>query len=427
MRLSSLHQKIPAGDIHQKMLMMLKQVRLDAAEEILEKLPFQLSGGQCQRVMIAMALVHRPKLLIADEPTTALDVNLQAEILNLLLSLKKEIGMACLFITHNLDIMRNIAERIAVIDQGKIIEQGKAFDILQNPKTKLTKSLLAAIPQPLNQTLPADAEAAKPILTVKDFYIHYPKPTALWDRIRQNPQNSFTACDNINFTLKPSETLGIVGQSGCGKSSLARGLMRLIQGDGIVRFDNHDLMTLSPKQLRPLRQNFQIIFQNPLASLNPKMQIGDIVAEGLDIFKLTQSKSERTEKIIHALSEVNLAPDMQSYFPYQLSGGQCQRVAIARTSALKPKIMILDEPTSSLDAGNQAQIIALLKELQAKHRMSYLFISHDIKLVRSLAHHVMVMHQGKIIEYEATESLFQNPQKAETQKLIDAAYLKFAR
>ena len=249
----------------------------------------------------------------------------------------------------------------------------------------------------------------------------------MWDRIRQHPPNSFIACDDINFTLKPSETLGIVGQSGCGKSSLARGLMRLIPANGVVHFNNHNLMTLSPKQLRPLRQDFQIIFQNPLASLNPKMQIGDIVAEGLDIFKLTQSKQERAKKIIHALSEVNLAPDMKDRFPYQLSGGQCQRVAIARILALKPRIMILDEPTSSLDAGNQAQIIALLKKLQAKHRMSYLFISHDIKLVRSLAHHVMVMNQGKIIEYEATEALFQNPQKAETQKLIDAAYLKFAR
>ncbi len=416
----SLHRDLSRKDLEIEISYWLKKVSL---EEIhLPKLPYQLSGGQCQRTMIAMALSNRPQLLIADEPTTALDVSLQAQILNLLHNLQQEMGMACLFITHNFDIMHKIANHIAVMHQGEIIEQGKY--VLTKPQQPYTKLLLSSRLQPRKETTQKTGpKNLEPLLQIKNLSVKYHPPTSIFQKIFRKTSPACLACDQLNFSLQPGACLGIVGQSGSGKSSLAKALLRLIPAQGDIIFAGNNLAKITEAELKPYRRDLQIIFQQPATALSPRMKIGDIIGEGLDIHKLTKNRSQRYRKIIAAMETVNLNPELYHHYAYQLSGGQNQRVAIARILILQPKLLILDEPTASLDLYHQAQILTLLGDLQTQQQLSYIFISHDIKIIRAIAHHVLVMHQGKIIESGDTETVFNAPKTDYTQQLINAAYL----
>ena len=409
-----LHQRITGAKARTRILELLEKVGIDNPETRLEAYPHQLSGGQRQRVMIAMALANKPDLLIADEPTTALDVTIQAQILELLADLQRREGMGMLFITHDLNIVRRIADRVCVMKDGEMVESGLTSDIFNNPKHKYTRKLLAAGTEGQPAPRPDDA---KTVLSAKDLQIWFPIKRGILRRT----VGHIKAVNQASFTIHEGETLGIVGESGSGKTTVALAVLRLISSKGEIQFQGHNIAGLRNAQMRPLRKDIQIVFQDPFGSLSPRMTVEQIVAEGLGVHEIETGQNTR-QLVVDILHEVGLEPDMMERYPHEFSGGQRQRIAIARAMILRPKLLVLDEPTSALDMTVQAQIVDLLRDLQAKHRLAYLFISHDLKVVRALSHKVLVMKDGDIVEAGDVQQVFQDPQTQYTRELMAAAY-----
>jgi microcin C transport system ATP-binding protein len=410
-----LHQDVKGAAARTKTLELLNQVGIREAEKRLGAYPHQLSGGQRQRVMIAMALANRPELLIADEPTTALDVTVQAQILELLKSLKDQHGMSMLFITHDLGIVRKIADRVCVMTKGKIVEAGPTAEIFANPQHAYTRHLLAAEPK----GEPPTSDASKPIVVeAKDMKVWFPIKAGLLRRVVDHVK----AVDGVDLTLRAGQTLGVVGESGSGKTTLGLALTRLISSQGRIAFVGKDIDAYSFREMRPLRNRMQIVFQDPYGSLSPRMSVADIVGEGLKIHEKALSDEERDSRVAAALQEVGLDPATRWRYPHEFSGGQRQRIAIARAMVLKPQFVMLDEPTSALDMSVQAQVVDLLRDLQRKHNLAYLFISHDLKVVRALANEVIVMRMGKVVEQGPAERIFHAPAEDYTKALMAAAF-----
>lgn len=377
--------------------------------------PHELSGGQRQRVMIAMALANEPDLLIADEPTTALDVTIQAQILALLKDLQKRFGMALLLITHDLTIVRRVADRVCVMCQGELVEQAATRGLFTVPRHAYTKMLLASEPKGQAQPVAPDAPI---VLDAAQVQVHFPIRKGFLRRT----VDVVRAVDDISLRVKAGETLGIVGESGSGKTTLGLALLRLQESKGQIIFNGTDLSPLSRKAMRSYRREIQMVFQDPYGSLSPRMTVGDIIAEGADIHGLFSSAEQRTQAIDEALREVGLDPAMRTRYPHEFSGGQRQRIAIARALILKPRLIVLDEPTSALDMSVQAQIVDLLHTLQAKYALAYIFISHDLRVVKALANDVLVMKAGRVVEYSPTSDLFAAPQTDYTRALLAAAF-----
>ena len=409
-----LHKGLGRDAARRRTLELLDQVGIPEAAKRLDAYPHQLSGGQRQRVMIAMALANEPDLLIADEPTTALDVTIQAQILKLLKALQARYGMALLFITHDLGIVRKVADRVCVMTKGEIVEQGPVAQVFDHPQHAYTKHLLSAEPK----GRPAAADPAAPeILRLDDLKVHFPIKRGLLRRT----VGYVKAVDGVSIALKEGHTIGLVGESGSGKTTLGLALLRLEKSQGGIQFDKQDLQALTQRELRPLRRQMQIVFQDPFSSLSPRMSVGEIVGEGLEVHRIG-SDAERTQMIDAALHEVGLDPSTRERYPHEFSGGQRQRIAIARALVLKPRFMVLDEPTSALDMSVQAQIVDLLRDLQTRHKLAYLFISHDLKVVRALADEVVVLRDGKVVERGTAQQVFAAPQTPYTKALIAAAF-----
>ncbi len=409
-----LHRPLTPRQARDRVVELLTLVGMENATGRLKDLPHQFSGGQRQRIMIAMALANEPDLLIADEPTTALDVTVQAQILQLLKDLQNELGMALLLITHDLGIVRKMADKVCVMTDGEIVEQGPTGPLFDNPQHAYTQHLLAAEPK----GKPDDDRAEQaPILTGEDIKVWYPIKGGVFRRVIDHVK----AVDGISVSLQPGRTLGIVGESGSGKSTLGRALLRLEKSKGAIAFEDKPLQGLGFKELRPLRSDMQMVFQDPFGSLSPRMSVGQIVGEGLEVHAPQMSREERDATIAEALTEVGLDPEARHRYPHEFSGGQRQRISIARALVLKPKVMVLDEPTSALDMSVQAQIVDLLRDLQKKHNLAYLFISHDLKVVRALSHDIIVMKNGKVVEAGPADQVFDTPQEPYTQALLAAA------
>ncbi|MFQ3622579.1 MAG: ABC transporter ATP-binding protein, partial [Acetobacteraceae bacterium] len=387
----------------------------DAASR-LNAYPHQLSGGQRQRVMIAMALANQPKLLIADEPTTALDVTIQAQILTLLADLKSRLRMALLLISHDLAIVRRYADRVCVMHRGRIVEQGPVAEVFGAPRAEYTRMLLAA--QPRGAPAPVAADAPE-VMDGRDVKVHF----AIRRGLLRRTVGYVKACDGVSVRVREGETVGLVGESGSGKSTMGLALLRLVpEAVGAVRFEGRDIAALDRRALRPLRRRMQIVFQDPFGSLSPRMSIGEIVGEGLAVHQPGLAAAERQSIVAQALTEVGLDPAWIDRYPHEFSGGQRQRIAIARALVLKPRFVVLDEPTSALDMSVQAQIVELLRDLQARHRLAYLFISHDLKVVRALAHHVVVLKDGRVVEQGPAQSVLDSPREPYTRALMAAAF-----
>ncbi len=410
-----LHKGMNKTAARDRTLELLELVGIRDAEQRLTAYPHELSGGQRQRVMIAMALANEPDLLIADEPTTALDVTIQAQILKLLKELQQKLGMAMLLITHDLGIVRKMADEICVMTQGEIVEAGPPDAIFETPQHAYTRKLLAA--EPKGDPLPADLTAPV-IMSGDDIKVHFPIKKGLFKRT----VDYIRAVDGISVSVRAGHTIGVVGESGSGKTTLGMALLRLIGSNGNISFNGREIQGLSSGDLRPLRREMQVVFQDPFGSLSPRLSIGQIIEEGLKIHELGGSDQEREALIMEALREVGLDPESRHRYPHEFSGGQRQRVAIARAMVLKPRFVVLDEPTSALDMSVQAQIVDLLRDLQAKHNLAYLFISHDLKVVRALADEVIVMREGRVVEQSTAEDIFNAPKNPYTQALIKAAF-----
>ena len=409
-----LHKNMNEEQARTRILELLHLVALPDPEKRLTSYPHELSGGQRQRVMIAMALANDPDLLIADEPTTALDVTIQAQILKLLKDLQKRLNMALLLITHDLTIVRKVADKVCVMQQGEIVEQAQASQLYSNPKHAYTKMLLAA--EPKGGALPIAADA-KEILRIENLKVHFPIKKGVFGRAT----DFIRAVDGVSLFVREAETIGIVGESGSGKTTLGLALLRLIKSQGNVVFMGQQITGLARAALRALRPSMQVVFQDPFGSLSPRMSAGDIIAEGLDINKLCATPVEREKRIIAAMKEVGLDPETRNRYPHEFSGGQRQRIAVARAIILQPKFIVLDEPTSALDMSVQAQIVELLRDLQRRHGIAFMFISHDLRVVRALAHRVVVMQQGKMVEQGSAVEIFANPQQEYTKTLLAAA------
>ena len=410
-----LHQDVTGAAARARTLELLDQVGIREAEKRLGAYPHQLSGGQRQRVMIAMALANRPELLIADEPTTALDVTVQAQILELLKSLKDQHGMSMLFITHDLGIVRKIADRVCVMTKGRIVEAGPTAEIFANPQHAYTRHLLAA--EPKGEPPPSDA--SKPVvIEAKEMKVWFPIKAGFLRRVVDHVK----AVDGVDLTLRAGQTLGVVGESGSGKTTLGLALTRLISSKGRIAFVGQNIDAYSFREMRPLRNRMQVVFQDPYGSLSPRMSIADIVGEGLKIHEKALSDDERDARVAAALQEVGLDPATRWRYPHEFSGGQRQRIAIARAMVLKPQFVMLDEPTSALDMSVQAQVVDLLRDLQRKHNLAYLFISHDLKVVRALANEIIVMRHGKVVEQGPAERIFNAPAEDYTRALMAAAF-----
>ncbi|MGE4527558.1 MAG: ABC transporter ATP-binding protein, partial [Rhodospirillaceae bacterium] len=409
----ALHAGLSGAELRARVVELLDMVGLPEPEKRLNALPHELSGGQRQRVMIAMALANQPDLLIADEPTTALDVTIQAQILDLLKDLQTRLGMAVLFITHDLGIVRRLADRVCVMHHGRIVEEAATADLFAAPKDAYTRRLLAARPAPR----PPRAGDAPAVMAADDLKVWFPLKGGLLRRTR----GYVKAVDGVSVELKAGRTLGVVGESGSGKSTLGLALLRLTSAEGRIVFAGEEISALQAKRLRPLRRDMQIVFQDPYGSLSPRLSVGEIVGEGLAIHAPGLDRAERRERIGEALSEVGLEPGMQDRYPHEFSGGQRQRIAIARALILHPKVLILDEPTSALDVSVQAQIVDLLRGIQERQGIAYLFISHDLAVVRALADEIAVMKDGRIVETGPAERVFSAPEHPYTQALLAAA------
>ena len=412
----SLHQPLRGPALRARVVELLTLVGLPNPEKRLNALPHELSGGQRQRVMIAMALANSPDLLIADEPTTALDVTIQAQILDLLRDLQRRIGMAVLFITHDLTLVRQFAGRVCVMKGGQIVESGDTAALFADPQHAYTRHLLAS--HPSGQPVPV-AEDAEDVLAVETLKVWFPVRGGLFRRVTDH----IRAVNGVSFRLRQGETLGVVGESGSGKTTLALALLRLVQGDlgGRAVFAGSDLMTLSRPALRALRRDMQVVFQDPFGSLSPRMSVGEIIAEGLRLHD-PLPEAEIRAQVAAVLEEVGLPADSQDRYPHEFSGGQRQRISIARALILRPRLIVLDEPTSALDLTVQAQIISLLRDLQRRYRLTYLFISHDLRVVRVLAHRLLVMRGGEVMEDGETEAVFAAPRHPYTRALLAAAF-----
>jgi microcin C transport system ATP-binding protein len=409
-----IHMGLGKAAARRRTLELLEEVGIADAASRLDAYPHQLSGGQRQRVMIAMALANEPELLIADEPTTALDVTVQAQILALLKSLQKKRGMAMLFITHDLGIVREMADEVCVMTEGEIVERGPTARIFADPQHPYTRHLLAAEPR----GLPPAADASAPVvIEATDLRVWFPIKRGVLRRV----VGHIKAVDDVSLVVRAGQTLGIVGESGSGKTTLGRALLRLVSSEGRIAFIGEDIQTRSWSQMRPMRKNLQIVFQDPFGSLSPRMPIGEIVAEGLGVHIPELSARERQRRVEQALTEVGLDAAIANRYPHEFSGGQRQRIAIARAMVLEPRLVVLDEPTSALDMSVQAQVVDLLRELQSRHGLTYLFISHDLRVVRALANDVLVMKEGKVVESGPAAQIFDAPQSPYTQALMAAA------
>ncbi|WCK02157.1 ABC transporter ATP-binding protein [Agrobacterium tumefaciens] len=410
-----LHQAVTGGEARARTLELLLQVGIREPEKRLKAYPHELSGGQRQRVMIAMALANRPKLLIADEPTTALDVTVQAQILELLGDLKTQHGMSMLFITHDLGIVRKFADRVCVMTKGKIVETGTVEQVFTDPQHAYTRHLLAAEPK----GEPPHSDASKPVVMQgDDIKVWFPIKAGLMRRVVDHVK----AVDGIDITLRAGQTVGVVGESGSGKTTLGLALSRLISSKGRISFIGQSIDSYSYEMMKPLRNRLQVVFQDPYGSLSPRMSVGEIIAEGLKVHERSLSADERDTRVATALEEVGLDPATRWRYPHEFSGGQRQRIAIARAMVLKPRFVMLDEPTSALDMSVQAQVVDLLRDLQAKHELAYLFISHDLKVVKALANELIVMRHGKVVESGPAAEIFANPQQDYTKALLAAAF-----
>ena len=409
-----IHRGLSNGEAKARTLELLAKVGIRDAESRLSAYPHQLSGGQRQRVMIAMALANEPDLLIADEPTTALDVTIQAQILDLLKDLQRELNMAMLLITHDLGIVRKMANRTCVMKDGEIVERGPAEEVFTAPKHEYTKKLLAA--QPSGEPPRFDAQASV-ILEAEKLKVWFPVKRGFLHRTVSH----IKAVDGVSFKLRSGQTLGVVGESGSGKTTLGLALLRLVSSEGPIAYVGQRIDTLNSAGMRPLRREMQIVFQDPYGSLSPRLSVGQIVEEGLLIQQPDLTEEERRGHVSAAMKEVGLDPDWQDRYPHEFSGGQRQRIAIARAMILQPKFLMLDEPTSALDVSVQAQIVDLLRGLQTKRGLAYLFISHDLKVMRALASYVMVMRNGVVVEEGPTAEIFERPKTDYTKALIAAA------
>jgi microcin C transport system ATP-binding protein len=410
-----LHQGLTGPAARARTIELLTQVGIPEPQSRLQSYPHQLSGGQRQRVMIAMALANEPDLLIADEPTTALDVTVQAQILSLLKELQTRLGMAMLFITHDLGIVRKLADTVCVMKGGKIVETGPVERVFTAPSHPYTRSLLAAEPKPD----PAPLRAGAPIVVeTKDLKVWFPVKRGVMRRI----VGHIKAVDGVSISVRQGETLGIVGESGSGKTTLGLAILRLVSSDGPIVFLGNKITGLTFKKMRPFRRQMQIVFQDPYGSLSPRMSISDIIEEGLWVHHPRLTKAEREQRVIRALRDVGLDPDTRFRYPHEFSGGQRQRIAVARAIVLEPTFVVLDEPTSALDMLIQAQIVDLLRALQKRLNLTYLFISHDLRVVAALASGLVVMRHGKVVEEGAASELFARPKSEYTRALFAAAF-----
>ena len=409
-----LHKGLTGTEATARVLELLTLVGIRDPQQKLLAYPHELSGGQRQRVMIAMALANEPELLIADEPTTALDVTIQAQILQLLAELQKKLGMAILLITHDLGIVRHYSDQVCIMSQGEIVESGDTAKVFAAPQHEYSMMLLRAEPKGEPAAVPAQSEM---LLSTNALDVWFPIKKGVLGRV----VDYVRAVNAINIDLHQGHTLGIVGESGSGKTTLGLALIRLIESKGLIQFEKGTISGLTQSQMRPLRREIQIVFQDPFGSLSPRMSIAEIIGEGLTIHdKGNETQHERL--VIDVLKEVGLDPDTRHRYPHEFSGGQRQRVAIARALILKPKLIILDEPTSALDRTVQAQIVDLLRSLQLKHQLSYIFISHDLAVVKALSHEIIVMKEGQVVEQGSADLIFKQPQHQYTQALLEAAF-----
>ena len=409
-----LHKGMNAKQASVRTLELLTLVEIPNPAQRMNSYPHELSGGQRQRVMIAMALANEPELLIADEPTTALDVTVQQTILELLSDLQERLGMSILLISHDLNLVRRVAHRVCVMRNGEIVEQAACAEIFSNPQHPYTQELLGAEPS----GTPVPHSPSETLLETRDLRVWFPIKKGIFQRTA----DYIKAVDGISFTLQRGQTLGVVGESGSGKSTLGLAILRLINSKGGIFYAGNAIDQLSQKEIRPLRRDIQVVFQDPFGSLSPRMSVSDIIGEGLHIHKMGNAQ-EQEQAIIAALQEVGLDPDTRHRYPHEFSGGQRQRIAIARALVLKPKLIVLDEPTSALDRTVQRQVVELLRNLQLKYNLTYVFISHDLAVVKALSHHLLVMRQGQVIEQGAAASVFAAPQQTYTQQLLAAAFI----
>lgn len=410
-----LHQPLRGQAVRERIIELLSHVGIPDPESRLGSYPHQLSGGQRQRVMIAMALANEPDLLIADEPTTALDVTVQAQILSLLKELQAAHGMAILFITHNLGIVRKIADRVCVMHKGRIVEQGTVEHIFETPEHPYTRALMAA--EPTGEPAPPRPEAPV-VVETRDLKVWFPIKRGVLRRTKGH----IKAVDGVSLAIRKGETLGVVGESGSGKTTLGLAILRLISSDGPIVFMGEAVQDLGFKEMRPHRRDMQIVFQDPYGSLSPRMSVEDIIAEGLSVHQPRLTAAERCAKVVEALEDVGLDPATRFRYPHEFSGGQRQRIAVARAIVLEPSFVVLDEPTSALDMLVQCQIVDLLRDLQRRHDLTFMFISHDLKVVAALASRVLVMKAGKVVEEGPAAELFRAPASPYTQALFAAAF-----
>lgn len=422
----ALHQSMSGAAARSKILDLLDQVGIDAPETRLNAYPHQLSGGQRQRIMIAMALANQPQILLADEPTTALDVTVQARILQLLKNLQRSRNLGVVLVTHDLNMVRKVAERVLVMKDGKVVERGAIPQVFITPSHSYTKKLLFA--EPPRQSPESKTNTGEPLLQVENLKVWLPLRKGLLKRVVGHVK----AVNDASFKLYREQNLGIVGESGSGKTTLALAVLRLVKSSGQIKFSENfshasgngkPLDTKSSEAMKQIRRNIQIVFQDPYGSLSPRMSVGEIISEGLDAHALTTDPHERDQKVVDILREVEIDPDARFRYPHEFSGGQRQRIAIARALILQPKILFLDEPTSSLDRTVQVQIVHLLKRIQKQHGLAYVFISHDLNIVRSLADELIVMRAGDVVEQGNAKTIFTAPKNSYTQELLHAAEL----
>jgi microcin C transport system ATP-binding protein len=409
------HKRLRRAAARARTLELLRLVGLSEAEQRLGAYPHQLSGGQRQRVMIAMALANEPDLLIADEPTTALDVTIQAQILDLLRRLQRSMGMALLLITHDLGIVRSMAARVCVMTEGEIVEAGPTAEIFERPQHPYTRRLVEAEPRGAPNRIAPDSPV---IMAAQDVRVWFPVKRGVLRRTAGH----IKAVDGVSITVREGQTVGVVGESGSGKTTLGLALLRLATSRGTIQFDGREIQGLGGRQLRPLRREIQVVFQDPYGALSPRLTLAQIVGEGLQVHRLGATAGEHARLIDSALAEVGLDPRMRDRYPHEFSGGQRQRIAIARVMVLTPRFVVLDEPTSALDMSVQAQIVDLLRELQRRHRLAYLFISHDLKVIRALADEILVMRDGRVVEHGPATQVLEAPREAYTKALMAAAF-----
>jgi len=409
----TLHRDLSRDAARKEALELLKLVQINDSEKRMSAFPHELSGGQRQRVMIAMALANKPDLLIADEPTTAVDVTIQAQLLKLLLELQRELGMAILLISHDLGLVRKMAREVCVMQNGQIVERSETEALFRSPQHPYTRHLLAAQPQPKGEIRRDGAE----IMSAKNLKVWFPIKAG----VLRHVVGHVKAVDGVDIDVREGETIGIVGESGSGKTTLALGLLRLVQSEGPILFMGRNIEALKRSELRPVRRQMQIVFQDPYGSLSPRLSVGEIVSEGLDVHELMKDEAERDAAVVAALKEVGLDPETRHRYPHEFSGGQRQRISVARALILKPKLIVLDEPTSALDMSVQAQIVDLLRDLQKKHGFTYFFISHDLRVIRAMSDRVIVMRGGKVVERGTADQIFEAPQAAYTKALLAAA------